>query len=34
MMNMEDINNRDVAKKYGDIVGHLYYKIDVDALKI
>ena len=32
MMNMEDINNRDMARKYGELVGYLYYKIDVDTL--
>ena len=32
MMNMEDVNNRDMAKKYGDLIGYLYYKIDVDTL--
>lgn len=34
MMDMEDINNRDMARKYGEQIGYLYFKMDMDSLKV
>jgi hypothetical protein len=32
MMNMENILNRDFAKKFGNQVGYLYYQADLQCI--